>query len=196
MASPQETAVGNAGTSNNDAAGEQSQKDQDFARAREAGWTDRTAIDYDTVQGGGDSNADWNGAARVYEWSGEYGDVGPEVPELEEVLFGGDFVMRQGEHLANLDLEVTVEGPTQIAPIREVSIGNDHIATSLTWSQFKGADLHPVVLRNIDLARYAHPTPIQCYVIPAVTMGLDVVGIAQTGSCNYLTFSSRNLTDM
>lgn len=36
-------------------------------------------------------------------------------------------------------------------------------------------------MENINLAHYARPTPIQCYVIPAVNMGLDVVGVSQTG---------------
>ncbi len=30
----------------------------------------------------------WDGNARVYEWDGEMGEIGPEHPELEKILFG------------------------------------------------------------------------------------------------------------
>ena len=46
-------------------------------------WVKKTAYDYEEV---GDRN--WDGNARVYEWDGEEGDVGPEHPELEDILFG------------------------------------------------------------------------------------------------------------
>ena len=92
-------------------------KGEDLAKAREAGWTERTAFDY----GGNDSGSgDWAGAAKVYEWSDSYGEVGPEVPELEKILFGGEFVMRRGDSINNLELEVHIEGPTKIAPVRKV----------------------------------------------------------------------------
>lgn len=35
-----------------------------------------------------DSASVWDGNARVYEYDGEKGEVGPEVPELELELFG------------------------------------------------------------------------------------------------------------
>ena len=44
------------------------------------------------------------------------------MPELESALFGSDFRGSQGEHLENLDLEVTIEGPVKVAPVRQVSI--------------------------------------------------------------------------
>lgn len=46
-------------------------------------WVEKTAYDYQEV---GDRN--WDGNARVYEWDGEEGDIGPEHPELENILFG------------------------------------------------------------------------------------------------------------
>ena len=51
-----------------------------------------------------------------------YGDVAPEVPELEKILFGGEFMMRRGEHLHNLtSIDVEIQGPVKVAPIRSVS---------------------------------------------------------------------------
>lgn len=35
-----------------------------------------------------DQSRGWDSSARVYEWDGEEGDVGPEFPELEMELFG------------------------------------------------------------------------------------------------------------
>ncbi|EME87037.1 uncharacterized protein MYCFIDRAFT_116498, partial [Pseudocercospora fijiensis CIRAD86] len=134
--------------------------------ARSAGWTETVAFDYDAFQRSGGNDGNWLGQGAVYEWSGEYGDVAPQVPELEAILFGSEFKLREGTHRTNIDdIEVTVEGPTKIAPIKN----------------FADAGLHPVVLQNIALADYKTPTPIQAYTISAVQKGHDVVGIAQTG---------------
>jgi ATP-dependent RNA helicase DDX3X len=62
-------------------------------------------------------------------------------------------------------IELFQEGPTRVDPI----------------VAFKDAGLHPAVLRNVELAGYNAPTPIQRYCIPAITLGHDVIGIAQTG---------------
>lgn len=62
-------------------------------------------------------------------------------------------------------IEVKQEGPVKIEPI----------------SSFKDAGLHPVMLDNVKLAGYDHPTPIQKFTIPAIVQGRDVIGIAQTG---------------
>lgn len=48
-----------------------------------AEWGEKTDYQYEEV---GDRN--WDGNARVYEWDGDEGDIGPEYPELEVVLFG------------------------------------------------------------------------------------------------------------
>ena len=97
-------------------------KTADLERVRAAGWTERSAVDYATVTDQAADSGDWFGTAKVYEWKGEYGDVGPQVPELEKILFGGDFRVRQGEHLNNLEFEVAVEGPVKIAPVRKVCL--------------------------------------------------------------------------
>lgn len=36
--------------------------------------------------------------------------------------------------------------------------------------------------KNVALAGYGAPTPIQKYCIPAITLGYDVIAIAQTGN--------------
>lgn len=48
------------------------------------GWVRPTAYDYT------DSREDvpWENNARIYEWDGEEGEIGPEYPELELQLFG------------------------------------------------------------------------------------------------------------
>ncbi len=46
---------------------------------------------------------------------------------------------------------------------------------------FDLAGLHPAMRRNVELAGYKVPTPIQMYCLPAIHEGYDVIGIAQTG---------------
>lgn len=58
------------------------------------------------------------------------------------------------------------EGPARVEPI----------------ATFKDAGLHPAMLKNVELAGYEAPTPIQRYCLSAIHMGYDVIGVAQTGS--------------
>ncbi len=51
-----------------------------------AGWVKPIPIDYEAY--GKDGEHDWDGNAKVYEWDGETGDIGPEFPALEAQLFG------------------------------------------------------------------------------------------------------------
>jgi ATP-dependent RNA helicase DDX3X len=51
-----------------------------------AGWIAATPYDYNAY--GADGGHVWEGNARVYEFDGETGDVGPEFPALEIELFG------------------------------------------------------------------------------------------------------------
>ena len=97
------------------------EKDEFLKKARDAGWTETTAFNYEEFQRTGGNNTDYHGASRVYEWNEEYGEVGPESPELEHMLFGGEFVMRRGEHNEHLDLSVTLEAREQYAPICNAS---------------------------------------------------------------------------
>ncbi len=78
------------------------------------------------------------------------------------------FVLRTT--LTNVDIRITEiemvqEGPARVDPI---------IA-------FEDAGLHPAMLRNVQLAGYQIPTPIQRYCLPAIHEGYDVIAIAQTG---------------
>lgn len=80
-------------------------------QAREAGWVEPQAYNYAAASARpGDQTApssldqiapedmpQWMHKAAKYEWKEEYGDVGPEVPELEAQLFKGDFRTRQGQ---------------------------------------------------------------------------------------------------
>jgi hypothetical protein len=91
-------------------------------RARDAGWVETVPVDYKVQQSSrDDDHANYLKNSAVYEWDDEYGDVGPEVPELEQDLFGGDFRVRQGQHMDKLQFEVTVEGPDRLQPARSVS---------------------------------------------------------------------------
>lgn len=70
------------------------------------------------------------------------------------------------------NIPVTQEGQTQIRPV---------------WT-FEDAGLHPVILENIKLCGYNHPTPVQSYTLPAIKLGHDIIACAQTGksSCHSL----------
>ncbi|EGP82766.1 unnamed protein product [Zymoseptoria tritici ST99CH_1A5] len=154
-------AASQAGSANG-ATQEQQNRDEHVARAKEAGWTN-------TDFSGTDQ---YFGDAARYEWRDEYGDVAPRVPELEAILFGQDITAREGDHMENMIIPVTMEGPTRIKPI----------------NSFEDAGMHPVILENIKLAGYERPTPIQCYAIPAALMGHDVIAISQTGSGKTLAY--------
>ena len=96
-------------------------KAADIQRARAAGWTETVAFDYDAFQRSGGNDGNWLGQAAVYEWSGDYGDVAPSVPELEKVLFGTEHKVTEGSNMKNLDLTVSLEGPSKVTPIQRVS---------------------------------------------------------------------------
>jgi len=157
------------------------------AKARDHGFVEKTAYDY-AVYGSGNDAPDarndqaWGSTAARYEWSDEYGDVAPKVPALEQQLFNDTFMMRKGENLQVYNVvNVTVEGPTKIAPIKSVSHFLLSHSITLMPSQFKDAGLHPAMLGNVELCKYDLPTPIQAYTIPSILQGYDVVACAQTG---------------
>lgn len=66
--------------------GDDEKKAADAEKLRERGWVAPVPYDYEAFQARGGS--DWDSNVRVYEWDGEHGDVGPELPELELDLFG------------------------------------------------------------------------------------------------------------
>nr|OQO29638.1 hypothetical protein B0A51_02246 [Rachicladosporium sp. CCFEE 5018] len=136
-------------------------------KAEEAGWGAKIPVDYEIYNQRGGNFADYMGKGVVYEWSDDFGDVAPELPELEQHLFGGEFRIRRGGNYKALEMQVTTEGPKALAPART----------------FPTAGLHPVMLDNVvNKCQYPEPTPIQQYTIPAVLQGNDVIAVAQTGS--------------
>ncbi|KAL8842083.1 MAG: hypothetical protein Q9170_000687 [Blastenia crenularia] len=124
-------------------------------------WGVRKPIDdYDEVP-------TWAANARRYEWSDDYGDVGPADDELEKMLYHATDKVEVGAQFQKLmDIDVLVESDLKIDPI----------------TTFDDAGLHPVVRKNVDRCGYKVPTPIQAYCLPAVLKNVDVIGIAQTGS--------------
>ena len=58
--------------------------------------------------------------------------------------------------------------------------------------QFTNPPLNPVLLENINLARYTTPTPVQKYSIPIVAAGRDLMACAQV-TIYITTFSSQRL---
>lgn len=100
------------GTAAGDATGPVRDEEK-YKQARAAGWAEPKAYDYNAAQAKhGDAPAPssaeqvdnedepgWMHNAIKYEWKEEFGDVGPEVPELEAQLFRGDSRTRTGQHL-------------------------------------------------------------------------------------------------
>lgn len=70
------------------------------ALAREKGWVEPQSYDYSVYTAekpaeDGDAPV-WASAAAKYEWSDEYGDIGPPNEELEKMLFHSEFISRAG----------------------------------------------------------------------------------------------------
>ncbi|KAM7221002.1 putative ATP-dependent RNA helicase [Rhypophila decipiens] len=130
------------------------------------GWEKPTKYDYTA-----EDPDKWESGAQVYEYvakDDEDGEIGPEHPELELELFGDPAKRHhQGIDFTRIAaIELYQEGPARVEPI----------------SKFEDAGLHPAMLRNVVLAGYTAPTPIQRYCLPAIGAGYDVIAIAQTGS--------------
>ena len=63
----------------------------------------------------------WSSQGRKYEWKGDYGEVGPEDPELEKILFD-DYRPTKGEDYNNLgNIPVKVDATKLPEPILKVS---------------------------------------------------------------------------
>jgi ATP-dependent RNA helicase DDX3X len=76
-------------------------------------------------------------------------------------------------------IDVVQEGSERIKPIQD----------------FKDAGLHPVMLRNTQLAGYLKPTPIQRYTLPAIFEGKDLIACAQTGKHLAAPYVFQNVLD-
>lgn len=58
-------------------------------------YTANTREEREALEASGEAPT-WASKAEKYEWSDEYGEVGPEHPELEKQLFGDEFLVRTG----------------------------------------------------------------------------------------------------
>ena len=75
--------------------------------AREKGWAEPPKYDYEMLQRASkpteenvDANVpEWAANAIKYEWKEDYGDLGPEHPQLEEILFRDAHKMKRGNEI-------------------------------------------------------------------------------------------------
>lgn len=90
--------------SNGTAPGKPPRDEAKYQAARERGWVEPQNFDYEAAVA---KNADlvakttgdepmWAHKSRRYEFDQDLGDVGPEIPELEQELFLGKFRMSAG----------------------------------------------------------------------------------------------------
>ncbi|KAK6069706.1 ATP-dependent RNA helicase DED1-like protein 2 [Seiridium cupressi] len=132
-----------------------------------AEWQEKKAYDYEAYATG--STGEWAGNAQVYEWDGEEGDIGPESAELEKILFGTEEERGDNEVI-------------DFKSISEINVLQESIERINPVMSFDAAGLHPAMRRNVELAGFNTPTPIQQYCLPAIHQGRDMIAIAQTGS--------------
>lgn len=92
--------------------------EENVQRVKDAEWEKPQAYDYDTYNAeskakaskdaakdpaeGGEPTKEtvWGAEAARYEWKDEYGDVGPEDPVLEKMLFRGEHEVSVGSHFS------------------------------------------------------------------------------------------------
>ena len=117
-------------TATDPAAARKEQQAADLARAQDAGWNNPVPFQYETVVGGTPAEdetrdtAVWLSDAAIYQWDDEFGDVGEPNPELEKMLFDDQYLQRAGGAIKALSFDITLEGPTKISPVRNVSHTN------------------------------------------------------------------------
>ena len=103
-------------------------KEAALRHAKEKGWTEPVPYNYSTT-GSQDATEDafshpeaaWLSDAVRYEWSDDYGEVGPANPDLEQNLFYSEKLVKAGALIKAYEFEVTLEGPIHIHPVRDVS---------------------------------------------------------------------------
>lgn len=87
--------------------------------AKDHGWQEQLP---DSVAAeSGHFSGDWFSNPVTYEYDGEAGDIGPEVPALEQQLFSTDLRQIKGDHLSVYAVEVDTEGPEKPRAIMKVS---------------------------------------------------------------------------
>jgi ATP-dependent RNA helicase DDX3X len=112
-------------------------KEEAESKAREHNWPDKVPYDYSSYQPGAaaakiDEIADLLApltiagaavSAARYEWKDEFGDVGPEIPQLEEILFTPADKFEAGSarhHIDGIHMEIVAKDEPK--PIREVRL--------------------------------------------------------------------------
>ena len=92
----------------NGLAGVNIKDEEGLQKARDAGWVEPLKYDYDTYNAGPTTKEErdaadgaqelpaWAANAAKYEWSDEYGDVGPAFKSLEDELFRNEHINRTG----------------------------------------------------------------------------------------------------
>ena len=144
------------------AADRKEQQAQDLARAKDAGWTNPIPFQYDSVVGGTPAedetreSAVWLSDAAIYQWDDDFGDVGEPNPELEKMLFLDEYLQRAGGAIKALSFDVTLEGPTKISPVRNVSHPATPSLLSMLMTTVRGCWTAP---RH---ARECQALPVQC----------------------------------
>jgi ATP-dependent RNA helicase DDX3X len=97
------------------------------AKANAHNWAPTTKYDYSVYNANSreakdalDGEPAWLQNAAKYEWSDEFGDVGPKNPLLEAQLYHGEFLMRSGAMMDALEYTVETKGTNTVRPIRKV----------------------------------------------------------------------------
>lgn len=100
-------------------------------KAREHGYTAPVPYDYSAYQDDGKGSDMLASATRAaaaqaarYEWKGEYGEVGPKIPELEAILFSDEFKYEAGtqrDRIEDFRTEITSNGDLKFVAITNVS---------------------------------------------------------------------------
>ncbi|RYO79867.1 hypothetical protein DL762_007927 [Monosporascus cannonballus] len=138
----------------------------------QGGWNNRPAFDRNAygnpgAGGGGGGHARGSGDG---QWRDGKHIPGPPNPRMERELFGlPDDPSKQhtGINFEKYD-DIPVEASGHDVPEPVLSFSNPPLDDHL--------------LRNIELAHYKVPTPVQKYSIPIVMGGRDLMACAQTGS--------------
>jgi ATP-dependent RNA helicase DDX3X len=94
-------------------------------RAKSHGWSEPIPYDYSTADrsaGDGGPESTWLSDAAKYEWSDEFGDVGPANPTLEQELYHGEFLLKAGAHVKALSFKIDLQGPERIHPVAKAGV--------------------------------------------------------------------------
>ncbi|KAI9149276.1 ATP-dependent RNA helicase DED1 [Paramyrothecium foliicola] len=140
-----------------------------YQNNRRGGWSGGGRGGYSGGGGGGHEGASARGSGDG-QWRDGKHIPGPANPRVERELFGtADDPSKQH---TGINFEKYDDIPVEAS-------GHDVPEPVL---QFTTPPLDEHLCRNIELARYKIPTPVQKYSIPIVSNGRDLMACAQTGS--------------